>query len=116
MLNITETFVGRQYSVNDCRGLNRLEMIGFISIDIMSFQQTLELRDYFKQLFKGITRGPWTIVCHPSDNSVSYKCDNIYVNFYPKGTEGIIINYYDDDNSIICYSEWSIDEIEDVLL
>lgn len=36
MINVIETPIDYKYEIKDCRDLNRMEMIGFISCDIMS--------------------------------------------------------------------------------
>lgn len=59
MINITQRVLEAEYELNDCRTLNRMEMIGFISCDIMNdVNKPEKLMNYFRKIYLGITRGP----------------------------------------------------------
>lgn len=114
MLKIDEKVIKAEYSLKDCRSLNRMEMIGLISCDIMSGNHNDYLLNQFRQIYKGITKGPWSIQCDPVCRSINYKTEDFDVNFYPAG-EGISINY-NYKNDTIYNSFWSIEMLEDNLL
>lgn len=115
MLEIIETPIEYRYEVKDCRTLNRMEMIGFISCDIMSKNWNKNILNGFRHIYRGITQGPWSIECDPTDNSVSYIIENsnYKVRFVPSD-KGMSILYYNED--LIVSTFWSIDEIEDNLI
>jgi hypothetical protein len=118
MLDIIQTPIEYEYEIKDCRSLNRMEMIGFISCDIMSRKWDEDILNDFRYIYKGITRGPWTIQCDPADNSISYIIDNYVgdnykVKFVPH-KKGMTIMYYKED--LIASTFWDIDDIEDNLI
>lgn len=116
MIDVIQTPIEYKYEIKDCRSLNRMEMIGFISCDIMSSQWGEDTLNDFRHIYKGITRGPWTIKCHPEDNSISYLIvDNNYeVKFIPRG-HGFSIMYFNNEDLIVS-TFWDIDSIEDNLI
>ena len=117
MINVTEKHIETISMITDCRSLNRMEMIGFISCDIMLANQTSDLRNFFRTVFKGITLGPWTIKCNPIDNSINYIVDdcNIKICFIPKFHRGMAIEYY-LENTLIYTSDWTVDQAEEATL
>lgn len=119
MINIVETPIEYKSELKDCRSLNRMEMIGFISCDIMSRKWDDDILNAFRYIYKGITQGPWTIQCHPKDNSVSYfieiNIEDYYeVKFVPRG-HGFSIMYFNNEN-LLTSTFWEIDKIEENLI
>ncbi len=119
MLDIIETPIEYKYELKDCRTLNRMEMIGFISCDIMSREWDENILNNFRYIYRGITQGPWTIQCRPEDNSVSYlietyRQDNYKVKFIPNGY-GFSIYYFNNEN-LFASTFWDIEAIEDNLI
>lgn len=114
-------FNEENYSIEDCRSLSRLEMIGFITLDAFTpcFEDS-------SNIIEGIIKGPWVIRCDPNNKTIMYKTVGIgeYYNcgykiiFQPNGYSGMIIDYLYYENkevSVIYSSNWSIDEILDVI-
>lgn len=114
MLKIDKKIVQAEYSLKDCRSLNRMEMIGIISCDIMREHHDDYLLNNFRKIYKGITKGPWSIQCDPTTCSINYKTGDFDINFYPTG-EGISVNYNHKNNTIY-NSFWDIETLEDNLL
>lgn len=117
MINVTEEYVETALMITDCRSLNRMEMIGFISCDIMQADQTPDLHHFFTTVFKGITLGPWTIQCDPVYNTINYIVDdyNIKICFIPKLQEGMAVEYYLED-TLIYTSHWTVIQAEEATL
>ena len=100
MINFTEKTVEiQQLSITDCTQLNRIEMVGMISLDIMCQDYDEETKQHFRHIFKGITRGPWTIESYDTNNSMNYTLDDGYeIQFIPCG-DNITVKYFKLDNN-----------------
>jgi len=114
MINVIETPIDYKYEIKDCRDLNRMEMIGFISCDIMGKSHNESTMNHFRNLFRGITEGPWTISCNP-DNSIRYLTEDYAIKFTPLDSDGMVIDYYYGELNFYT-SIWNIDEVEDALI
>ncbi len=117
MLDVQEIPVDYIYKIIDCRSLNRMEMIGFICCDIMGKSHNESTMQHFRNLFRGITKGPWTISCDPGNNSVRYITGDYVVEFTPIDSDGIAIEYYYGMFNYNFYTSiWNIDDVEDALV
>jgi hypothetical protein len=116
MIDVIEIPIEYKREIKDCRSLNRMEMIGFISCDIMSGNWNEDALNDFRYIYRGITQGPWTIKCHPEDNSISYLIvtNNYEVKFIPRGN-GFSIYYFNNED-LFASTFWDIDAIEDNLI
>ena len=106
-----------EYSVADCRHLNRLEMIGIISCDIMHKKYHEDIKEHFRHIFKGATMGPWTIQANPTDNSIIFKIDTpveYRVVFIPRGRLGISVQYWRAEERFLDTC-WSMEELDEIL-
>ena len=117
MLEIKEEIVETVSRIEDCRSLNRMEMIGFISCDIMEKSHNEFDIQHFRNIYKGITKGPWTISCKPNTKSIIFLTGDYTIEFTPLDSDGMVIDYYYGEFNYNFYTSiWNIDDIEDALI
>ena len=104
--------------IDDCRSFSRLEMLGFITMDVIHYNLDSAILDT-------LVEGPWMIHCLPTDKTIFYEgvCnENNYsyiVIFKPNLNEGINIDYmfeeFGKEQILLTSTSWSIDEIHDMI-
>lgn len=111
--------------INDCRQLNTMECFGLIQNAIM-FNQVKVINsseiNIFINTFNNLKK--YIYRCIPEEKSIefnfkSYLNENFdfYILFVPKGIEGLRINILNYTNyNKIAYIDYSIEDIEDLLL
>lgn len=100
------------YSITDCRGLSRAEMLGLIAIDVV------KEKDIPPAFLYKLAAGPWSIRCIPNTTTVECKYESEYLDelevfFIPQKLNGMQIDYcYPGGSTSVI---WSAEEVMDVL-
>lgn len=100
------------YSITDCRGLSRAEMLSFIATDVITE------KDIPQAFLYKLVEGPWCIRCIPDTKAVEYKYESKYLDelkvfFIPQKLNGMQIDYCYSGGSISVI--WSAEEVMDML-
>ena len=112
--------------ISDCRSLSRAEMLGLITMDVITNNLDLAILDR-------LVEGPWIIHANPTERSITYegictddcayKEDSSFykyvVVFKPNLSEGIVIDYMfkepEIEADLILSTSWSIKDISDMI-